>query len=168
VGQTGSRLTLRAGERVAVDWQVQVGQNTDTTTARAALEQVPGLIGVRSIDYAKVKGLQSVSSSGKRTTGAAYVVSLPADYPKFAPSQIRRLLGSGSGALLQQQTAANLAAVTGTSVTVLGSGRPVTVDGIVDLPNADSFFQVIGARRDRPPARHRTTYCWYRQPGSPP
>jgi putative ABC transport system permease protein len=145
VGQTGSRLSLRAGERVAVDWQVQVGQNTDTTTARAALEQVPGLIGVRSVDYAKVKGLQVVSPSGKRTTGAAYVVSLPADYPKFAPSQIRRLLGSGSGALLQQQTAANLAAVTGTSVTVLGSGRPVIVDGIVDLPNADSFFQVIGA-----------------------
>jgi putative ABC transport system permease protein len=145
VGQTGSRLTLRAGERVAVDWQVQVAQNTEVTAARAALEQVPGLVGVRSVDYAKVKGLQVISSSGKRTTGAAYVVSLPADYPAFAPSQIRRLLGSGSGALLQQQTAANLAAGTGTSVTILGSGRSVTVDGIVDLPNADSFFQVIGA-----------------------
>ena len=47
--------------------------------------------------------------------------------------------------LLQQQTASNLGATTGARVQVLGGKQSITVDGIVDLPNADSLFQVVGA-----------------------
>src|SRR3954454_309216 len=50
----------------------------------------------------------------------------------------------GQRAVLQQQTAASLAAVPGTRITVLGSRRTVTVTGVADLPNADSFFPGIG------------------------
>ena len=144
VSQTGSRLTLRAAARVPVDWQVQVTPGSDPAVARRALDSVPGLMAVRAVDYAKVPGLQSSSAAGTRTTGVAYVVALPADYASFAPSEIRRLVGSTRGVVLQQQTAANLAAAPGATVTVLGSGKAVRVAGVVDLPNADSFFQVVG------------------------
>jgi putative ABC transport system permease protein len=141
--QTGSRLTLRAADRVPVDWQVQVTPGSDPKPVRDALSRVPGLLGVRAVDYAKVPGLRS-SGAETRTTGTAYVVSVPDDYAAFAPGEIRSLLGTG-GAVLQQQTASNLGAAPGTVVTVLGAGKPVTVTGVVDLPNADSFFQVVGA-----------------------
>lgn len=145
VSQTGSRLTLRAAGRVPVDWQVQTTQGSELSAAAKALHSVPGVTGFRAVDYAKVRGLQSVSAAGTRTTGAAFVVALPDDYASFAPSEIRPLVGGSRGVVLQQQTASSLAAAPGATVTVLGSGRSVTVDGVVDLPNADSFFQVVGA-----------------------
>jgi putative ABC transport system permease protein len=144
--QTGSRLTLRAADRVSVDWQVQATPGSDPGVARDALRNVPGLTGVRAVDYAKVTGLSTVSATaGTRTTGAAYVVALPEDYAAFAPGELRTLVGSTAGAVLQQQTASNLGAAPGTAVTVLGTRKTVTVAGVVDLPNADSFFQVVGA-----------------------
>ena len=147
VSQTGSKLTLRAAGRVPVDWQVQVTPGSDPSAAQKALAGVPGLVGFRPVDYAKVPGLKSISAAGARTTGAAYIVSLPADYGTFAPSQIRPLVGASTGIVLQQQTASSLAAAPGATVTVLGSGsgRSVKVGGVVDLPNAGSFFQVVGA-----------------------
>lgn len=145
VAQTGSQLTLRAAARVPVDWQVQVTPGSDPATAQKALAGVPGLVGFRPVDYARVPGLRSVSAAGTRTTGAAYIVSLPADYASFAPSEIRPLVGAATGVVLQQQTASSLAAAPGATVTVLGSGRSVKVNGVVDLPNAGSFFQVVGA-----------------------
>ncbi|MBL7260209.1 FtsX-like permease family protein [Paractinoplanes lichenicola] len=144
--RTGARLTERAAARVPVDWQVQVTPGSDPAVARDALAATPGLTGFRAVDYAKVRGLTSKSADGQtRTTGAAYVVSLPADYASFAPGQLRTLGGSLVGAALQQQTAANLAAAPGDTVTVLGSGRTVAVTGVAELPTADSFFQVVGA-----------------------
>jgi putative ABC transport system permease protein len=145
VSQTGSRLTLRAAGRVPVDWQIQVTPGSDPAAARKALAGVPGLVGFRPVDYAKVPGLRASSAAGTRTTGVAYIVSLPADYATFAPSEIRALVGAETGIVLQQQTASSLAATPGATVTVLGSGRTVKIDGVVDLPNADSFFQVVGA-----------------------
>ena len=145
VAQTGSRLTIRAAARVPVDWQVQITPGNDPAAALKVLQSVKGLVGVRAVDYARVPGLQSTSAAGTRNTGAAYVVSVPADYATFAPSEIRGLLGAPGGVALQQQTASSLAAAPGATVTVLGSGRSVRVSGVVDLPNAESFFQVVGA-----------------------
>ena len=50
--------------------------------------------------------------------------------------------------LLAQQTAANLHAAPGSRVTIERAGLPpvtVTVAGVVDLPQADSLFQTVGA-----------------------
>lgn len=142
---TGNRLTERAAGRVPVDWQVQLGPGADAAAVAKAVSGIPGLVGSRPVDYAEVAGLSAPSAAGTRTTGAAYVVSLPPDYATFAPSELRTLTGSASGAVLQQQTAANLAAQPGTVVTVVGTTRSVSVTGVVDLPDADSFFQVVGA-----------------------
>jgi putative ABC transport system permease protein len=144
--QTGARLTLRAADRVPVDWQVQVTPGSDPAAVAAAVRGVPGLLGFRAVDYAKVPGLSSVSQDAEtRTTGAAYVVSIPDDYGSFAPGQIRQLVGAAGGVVLQQQTASNLGAGPGTTVTVLGARQRAQVTGVADLPNADSFFQVVGA-----------------------
>jgi putative ABC transport system permease protein len=100
------------------------------------------------MQLAQVSGFESHTGGAVRRTGQAFLVSLPADYPGMFPAVIRNLIGAHSGVLLPQQTAANLAAAPGDTVDVLGAGgRTVTVmvDGVVDLPQADSFFQVVGA-----------------------
>ncbi|WP_433305346.1 FtsX-like permease family protein [Actinoplanes sp. CA-030573] len=144
--RTGARLTARAAQRVPVDWQVQVTPGSDPAITATALRDVSGLLGFRAVDYARVPGLTSVAAdAGTRTTGAAYVVSVPDDYGSFAPGQIRPLVGRPTGIVLQQQTASNLGAAPGTRVTVLGARQTVQVTGVAELPDADSFFQVVGA-----------------------
>lgn len=145
VSRVGSSLTVRSAARVPVDWQVQVTSGAAIGQAEAPLRAVPGVASWRVVDYAQVPGLMANSPTGRRTTGRAYVVALPSDYASFAPGQLRSLSGSSTGVVLQQQTAANLAATPGSQVTVVGTGATVTVGGVVDLPNADSFFQVVGA-----------------------
>ncbi len=145
VSQSRADLTVRAAARVPVDWQVQLTPGADAAAVTASLQSVPGLLAQRPVDYATVDGLQATGPSGVRTTGRAIIVSLPADYAQFAPAELRTLVGADTGVRLQQQTASNLAAGPGSSVTVLGSGATVTVDGVVELPAADSFFQVVGA-----------------------
>jgi putative ABC transport system permease protein len=145
VAQSRSQLTVRAAARVAVDWQVQVTAGSAPAAVATALGRVPGLIGQRAVNYARVPGLRSTTASGTRTTGTAFVVGLPSDYAAFAPGELRPLLGGTGGALLQQQTAANLGAAPGTRVEVVGGRAAVTIAGITDLPAADSFFQVVGA-----------------------
>ncbi len=145
VAQSRADLTVRAAARVPVDWQVQLTPGADAAAVTASLQKVPGLLGQRRVDYATVPGLQATGPAGTRTTGRAVVVSLPADYAQFAPAELRTLVGSATGVRLQQQTASNLAAGPGSTVTVLGSGATTTIDGVVELPAADSFFQVVGA-----------------------
>ncbi|MDX6216576.1 MAG: putative transport system permease protein, partial [Frankiales bacterium] len=140
VDRTNGRLTVTAAARVPVDWQVQLTPNGDLAATTHAVSAVPGLQGFREVDYLRVPGLVSTGPAGTRTTGAAFVVSMPQDYPTFAPGEIRALLGPGTGVSLQQQTAANLSAGPGSSVRVLGSNRSVIVRSVVDLRQADSFF----------------------------
>jgi putative ABC transport system permease protein len=64
------------------------------------------------------------------------------------PGEIRPLVGRPHGVLLAQQTAANLAVVPGGEIIVRtadGAASTLVVDGVVDLPAADSLFQVVGA-----------------------
>jgi putative ABC transport system permease protein len=141
-------LTTRAATRVPVDWQVQVTPQGRSADVAAALAKTPNVRGVLPVELAQVPALQSTSASGTRTTGQAYIVALPPTYAQDVPAEIRYLLGSRTGVLLQQQTAANLAAGPGSRVTITvpkGGGKTVTVDGVADLPQADSFFQVVGA-----------------------
>ncbi len=141
-------LATRAAARVPVDWQVQVTPAGHPADVAASLAKAPDVRTVLPVSLAQVPALESTSASGTRTTGQAYVVALPPAYSQAAPAEIRYLLGSHAGVLLQQQTAANLAAGPGSAVTVTlpaGGHRTVQVDGVADLPQADSFFQVIGA-----------------------
>jgi putative ABC transport system permease protein len=73
-------------------------------------------------------------------------VALPPAYDKAYPGELRHLLGASTGVLLLQQTAANLAAGPGDRIIVrtTGEAEALTVDGVVEMPAADSFFQVVG------------------------
>ncbi len=148
ITDSSAGLSTRAAARVPVDWQVQVTPQGHPGEVQAALRKTPDVRVVLPVKLAQVPALQSSSATGSRTTGQAYIVSLPAGYAQAAPAEIRYLLGAHTGVLLQQQTAANLAAGPGSTLTVTLPGRAhrsVHVDGVADLPQADSFFQVIGA-----------------------
>lgn len=139
-------MTERALAQVPVDWQVETPAG-DTRVA-AAIDNLAGLTARKTVGYAAVAGLQTVSGGTTQTTGAAMVLGLPPDYAATFSTQIRPLLGQTAGILLAQQTAANLHAGIGDRVTILREGQPpidVTIDGVVDLPNAVALFQTIGA-----------------------
>jgi putative ABC transport system permease protein len=140
-------LTERATRSVAVDWQVQITPQGTPAAVAAALRRTPGVRTVLPVSYAQIAGLSSTSGGVTRSTGQATVVSVPADYAHRAPGEVRYLVGSRSGILLQQQTAANLGAGPGSVITANTSSGPVqlVVSGVVDLPQSDSFFQVVGA-----------------------
>src|SRR2546421_53070 len=81
-------------------------------------------------------------------TGAGVVLGLPDHYRSVFPGVVRSLVGRTDGVLVAQQTAANLGVGLGDTVRVDRSPLPpvgLRVDGIVDLPTADSLFQVVGA-----------------------
>ncbi|MGB9378166.1 MAG: FtsX-like permease family protein [Mycobacteriales bacterium] len=141
-------LSTRAAASVPVDWQVQVTPQGHRSEVMAAVQKVPGVRAALPVDMAQVPALRSTSASGTRTTGRAVIVSLPPGYAGLAPAEVRYLLGRHDGFLLQQQTAANLAAGPGSTVAIslpAGGTTLVHVDGVIDLPQADNFFQVVGA-----------------------
>ncbi len=146
VTQSHSALTVRAAASVPVDWQVQVTPQGDAAAVSKQLRKVPAVRTVEQVSFAHVKALSSTGAQGVRHTGAAYVVSVSPAYAAHFPGEMRHLLGSTSGSMLFQQTAANLATEPGGTITVqTGSGsRPLKIAGIVDLPAEDSFFQVVG------------------------
>ncbi|MEW1841387.1 FtsX-like permease family protein [Nonomuraea angiospora] len=133
-------MAARSIQRVAVDWQVeqQPGQTVSVP--------MPGTS--REVSFARIDGFESRQAGQTLTTGAGQVLGLPAGYAATFPGELRLLAGQANGPLLAQQTAANLHAQPGASVTVRRPGLPdaaVTVTGVVELPAADSLFQRVGA-----------------------
>jgi putative ABC transport system permease protein len=144
--QSRAALTTRAAASVPVDWQVQVTPQGRVASVARDVARLPDLRTVQQVSFADVKGLRSTGAGGIRQTGSAYVVALPAAYAKAFPGELRHLLGSSSGVQLLQQTAANLAVAPGDRITVRTATGParLTVGGVVEMPAADSFFQVVG------------------------
>ncbi len=148
ISSSRADLTLRATARVPVDWQVQLTATADPTAVRAAVAALPDVRAEAEVDSTSVPALTASGAAGTRTTGAARVLSVPADYPTRFPGEVRTLVGASTGVLLAQQTAANLAVAPGDTFSVTradGSTVPLRVDGVVELPAADSLFQVVGA-----------------------
>lgn len=146
VTQSHSALTVRAAASVPVDWQVQVTPQGDPAAVSKTVAGLPDVRAVAKVDFAHVASLTSSGPQGSRKTGAAYVVSIPPTYAATFPGELRHLLGTSSGSLLFQQTAANLAIEPGGTISVkTHSGtNPLRIDGVVDMPAEDSFFQVVG------------------------
>lgn len=146
VTQSRNALTVRAAASVPVDWQVQVTPQGTLEQVNKLVAKTPGAKSVETLSYAHVKALTSTGPGGARQTGSAYVVGISPTYAATFPGEIRPLLGSRSGTLLLQQTAANLAAAPGDTINVRTAGgtAPLKVNGIVEMPAEDSFFQVVG------------------------
>ncbi|MEA2194394.1 MAG: putative transport system permease protein [Solirubrobacteraceae bacterium] len=143
-----SKMTARASAGVAVDWQVQAAKGADAAKLLSQVRHFGGVTTATPVRIADTTGLQATSAGTTQQTGPGRVVGLPAGYATAFPGTLRTLSGSPSGALLAQQTAANLHAKPGDTITIGRSGLPgarVRVSGVVEMPQADSFFQQVGA-----------------------
>lgn len=141
-------MTERAVHNVAVDWQVAVTAGADPATVVATTKSAPGVQTAQPVGFGQTTGLTSTVSGSTQTTGPGVVLGLPPGYRDAFPGVLRTLSGADTGVLLAQQTAANLHAQPGDTVSIQLAGGPaalVTIEGIVDLPQADSLFQTVGA-----------------------
>ncbi|MFF1819684.1 FtsX-like permease family protein [Kribbella sp. NPDC058245] len=141
-------MTTRATSSVAVDWQVEVQADGDPAAVLQTVRSAPGVAVASSVGFGRTTGFEASLAGSTQTTGPGVVLGLPDDYQRSFPGEIRPLTGRADGVLLAQQTAANLHASPGDTISV---GRPglaavkVRIDGVVDLPQADSLFQKVGA-----------------------
>lgn len=148
VAESASTMTSRAISIVAPDWQVQLASGADAEAAQAALKDTVALAAAQPVNYADVQGFTTDIGGTIQATGAGKAVGIDPGYAAAFPRQIRLLAGSLNGVLIAQQTAANLHAGPGDTVEI---GRlaaaPVTVkiSGVIEMPSADQFFQIIGA-----------------------
>lgn len=150
-----STMTGRAVRSVAVDWQVQVQPGADPATVLGAVRAASGTKSAVSVGFARSTGFQATVAGSTQSTGPGVVLGLPDTYRSTFPGEIRQLTGAASGVLIAQQTAANLHVAAGDTVTISlpGTGpAKVTVAGVVDLPQADSLFQKVGAPPQSQPA----------------
>jgi putative ABC transport system permease protein len=143
---TEATMTRQAIADVVVDWQIQLAPGVNPQAAIAELTSAPGTTMLAEVGYADTPGFEATTDGTTQTTGAGKVLGIPADYRTLFPGEIRDLVGQGQ-VLLAQQTAANLHAAPGTTIVIKRAGLApveVTVDAVIDLPLADSLFQVVG------------------------
>jgi putative ABC transport system permease protein len=147
-------MTERASAQVAVDWQVQVAAGADAQEVLDATRAAAGTVTALPVGFADSPGLQATVDGSTQDTGAAKVLGLPPDYGSVFPDALRLLTGSMDGALVAQQTAANLHVAPGDQIEVARAGASpftVSVTGVVELPQADSLFQKVGVASQAQP-----------------
>ncbi len=141
-------MTRRALATVAVDWQVEVQPGADAAAVLATTKAAPGVRTAVPVRFASTTGLEATAGGTTQTTGPGVVLGLPPGYRSLFRRQVRTLTGASAGVLVAQQTAANLHVAPGDTMTINRQGLPprqVHVDGIIDLPQADTLFQKVGA-----------------------
>lgn len=148
VAYSKSTMTARSISQVPVDWQVQAAPGTSAADVLTGVRADRVVRAALPVDFARTTGLRATTGGTEQITGPGFVVGLPDGYSSTFPAMIRPLLGDANGVAVAQQTAANLHVAPGDRVTIGRVGLPpatVTIDGIIDLPAADSLFQVVGA-----------------------
>ncbi|MBW8794269.1 MAG: ABC transporter permease [Streptomyces sp.] len=141
-------MTQRAVRSVAVDWQVQVQSGAAPNSVLSLVGRAPGTRAALPVGFAHTDGFTARVQGSTQTTGPGMALGLPDGYRTRFPDAIRTLSGSATGVLLAQQTASNLHAAPGDTIGIRlpgGALRQVKVDGVVDLPQADSLLQTVGA-----------------------
>ncbi|MER3438160.1 MAG: ABC transporter permease [Chloroflexota bacterium] len=147
IATTEATMTQQALSSGGVDWQIQLSPGMSPQAAITELTRAPGYTKLAQVGYADTPGLEATTGDTTQTTGPGQVLGVPPDYRTLFPGEIRLLIGHGE-VLLAQQTAANLHATPGSSVTIKRPGLApvaVTIDAIVDLPAADSLFQTFAS-----------------------
>lgn len=150
IASSSASMTMRAVASVPVDWQVQLSPGTDPSKAAEALGKTTQYSALEQVGYADSSGLSSNTGGTVQTTGPGKVLGIGDGYKTNFSAELRALIGSlntPEGALVAQQTAANLHVTVGDSITIGRLGlTPVTVKvaGVVDLPYTDSLFQAVG------------------------
>jgi putative ABC transport system permease protein len=148
LGASKATMTQRALQQVAVDWQVEVQPGADPATVLSALRSGSPVTAAMPVGYAATPGMTATHGATTLSTGSGVVLGLPPGYRPAFPGELRLLAGAADGVLIAQQTAANLHASVGDMVSIARTGLTdarFRVAGVVDLPQADSLFQKVGA-----------------------
>jgi putative ABC transport system permease protein len=143
-----SSMTARAARAVVVDWQVEVQPGAAAPTVLNTVRSAPHVQAALPVEFAHSSGFTATGAGSTRTTGPAMVLGIPPGYRGQWPGALRTLVGADQGVLVAQQTAANLSVVPGNHIQIGRAGlapAEVVVDGVVELPHADSLFQKVGA-----------------------
>ena len=144
---SSATMTQRATSAVPIDWQVQLLPSADPAAISQDIQKAAKATALHRVEYADTKGFQAKTGGTVQTTGPGKAIAFDAGYLKDFPKEVRSLVGATSGVLLAQQTAANLHARPGDTVSVKRVGLPsvdVRIDGVVELPDADALFQGVG------------------------
>jgi putative ABC transport system permease protein len=147
ITNSAASMTQRAIAEVPVDWQVLLAPGTNPADSAAVVRQTVPMTVLEPVGYADVTGFTATTGGTVQTTGLGKVLGLSPDYRHVFPAEFRQLIGAAEGVMVAQQTAANLHVTAGDYVTIQRLDLPpvtVRVDGVVDLPNADSLFQAVG------------------------
>ncbi|MGJ4859665.1 FtsX-like permease family protein [Labrys sp. La1] len=140
-------MTAHAVSAVPIDWQVKIVPGADPATLRQALQKAAPIQAIHEVRYAGVDGFEATAGGTTQTTGPGQVVAVDEHYWRDFSAEIRLLSGTLEGVLVAQQTAANLHVAPGDHVVIRRIGQApiiVPIGGVVDLPDADAFFQAIG------------------------
>jgi len=158
LGTSKATMTRRSISSVAVDWQVEAATGADPAAVARTVAADARVVATQNVGFADTPGFTATVNGTTQTTGAGVVLGLPDSYRSTFPGEIRSLIGPARGVLLTQQTATNLHVGPGDTISIARAGlAPVAakVDGVVELPQANSLFQKVGA----PPSA---------QPSAPP
>lgn len=142
-----AHMTKAAIAGVPVDWQIQMSPGADQKQSEQTIKHTPGIIAAQPVGFADVTYLRAATGGTIQTTGPGKALGIPDKYTSTFPDEVRFLIGAHSGVLLAQQTAANLQATVGSNITIGRAGLPpaeLKVQGVIDLPAADSLFQSVG------------------------
>ncbi len=148
VTSSKATMTARSVTGISVDWQVEVQPTADPEAVARSVAAHPGVSAVQRVEFGTTKGYQSSIGGTTQITGPGVALGLPSGFRAAFPEVIRQLTGNENGVLLTQQTSANLHASPGDTVSIDREGLDpvrVTVAGIIELPQADSLFQKVGA-----------------------
>ncbi len=140
-------MTRRAIAEVPIDWQIEAVPTADLAAIRGAIAGAAPIMAVHEVHYADVTGFEASTGGTLQATGAGKVLAFDNDYAQAFPMELRLLAGTTDGVLIAQQTAANLHAAPGDTITINRVGiAPTTVRiaGVIDLPDADALFQAVG------------------------
>lgn len=144
---SAATMTHRALAEVPVDWQILVRGVASDARVAAGVRDATRYDALVPVTFAEVRSLSAATHGTFQTTGAGVVVGMDERYAAAFPAEVRALVGTSSGVVVAQQTASNLRVGVGDTITIarrVGPPISVRVDGVVDLPNADSFFAAIG------------------------
>lgn len=147
IAASASTMTRQALANVPVDWQVQINPGASASQVLSALSGTTRYTALKRAWYASVDGFKFSRDGSTQTTGSGKVVGLQSGYYALFPAEVSWNIGKHGGVLLFQQTAANLHASVGDTVLLRRIGLAparLRVDGIVAMPNIDSFFQAVG------------------------
>src|SRR6185295_8547765 len=105
---SAATMTRRTIAAVPIDWQLLLAPGADEQAVTTALPTTTGVTAIESVGYADVSGFSASTGGTVQTTGAGKVLGISPQYRQDFPAELRLLIGSLDGALVAQQTAANL------------------------------------------------------------